>query len=230
MSCGDKLKNNCGKKGYSTCIYHESDLPLWSSYQGEKCVVVQELIDELYQKIEDINGSINMLDIQSECEALGITYDTEQTSLKDLLTIIVERLAELVCAEQDEQGFYENDLDISKWDLSTDCYTDDCNPEFKSLSSLLKKITEQQCSNCVKVEVVKTNKTFTAPLPDVIIIDEPGDPLQITLPVDFCSLLKVRVLESSSVIINGTITIGENEYSELVYDGTKIIELVNYGV
>jgi hypothetical protein len=194
---------------------------------------VQELIDELYDKIESINESIDATDILSECSKLGIEYDEKETSVKDLLRTIVDKLGEILCTEQDEKGFYENDLDISGWDLSTDCYKDDCNPEFKSLSSLLKKITEQQCSNCIKVENLTVDKTFTSPLPDVMIADIGYNEVNITIPVDFCSFLKVKTIGQTIVNINGGstvsggITVGGSvgEYADIIYDGTKIIKL-----
>lgn len=224
MSCGDKLKNNCGKKGYSTCIYHESELPDWSAHKDSNCVVVQENIDELYDEVGKLINTLDFEGLESECENFVIENPEETNPFKILITSIVKKLEELSCEETNKDGFYKEDLDISKWNIDTSCFTDECNDSFRSLSSLLKKMAERLCDRCVKVDKISGNKVYET-LPDIIIADAPNETINITIPVEFCSLLKIKVTEDTTLDINGGMFTFTDEKVELVFDGENIIEL-----
>lgn len=228
MSCGNKLKNNCGKKIYAPCVYFEGDLPLWSSLTQEMCVTIHENIVEFYQAITDLKNTLDVSNITSDCVNFPIGDINENEPIKVLLSSIVNRLEELSCEEENQDGFYKEDLDISKWDIDKSCYEDDCNQDLKSLSSLLKQITKKQCENCVEVDKISGTKVYTPEnLPDIIIVDNPGNVIPITIPVDFCTTLEVKTIGNSNVSINGgQFVLADNGYLKIVSDGTNLIELI----
>lgn len=220
MSCGDKLKRNCGGKKFSTCIYHESALPDWSELKDEGCVVTAETTDELYKEVTNIKDLLNVADIVSDCN----TFTIDSTDVKKLIQSIVDKVEELSCEEATTDGFFKEDIDISKWGLDLSCYVDECNTTIKSLSSLLKEMTKKDCKECIDLDKIAADKSYIDSIPDIIIVDSPNNTVNITIPVDMCKLLKIKPTIDTTININsGTLII--TEYKEVIFDGTTLITL-----
>lgn len=227
MGCGDKIKNSCGKKIYSTCVYYEGDLPEWSELLEEGCVVVEENIEELYNKTTELLELINVEDFESGCEKLTIQLEGGKITLRSLLLTYQEALETLLC--NNDQPL--NDINISDWGIDLSCFSDVCDAPITKLSQLLKELADRECSGCVDMMVVTSSTTLTK-VPELLVIKSSGSAVNVTLPASFCKLLKVKMKgnsNGSSLVntIDGVLgyTLSNNEVVEIVQDETSLITI-----
>jgi hypothetical protein len=121
--CG-KQSLECGDKVYAPCVYVEIDFPLFSEYNEEECVTLDEVLIELYEEVEQIKEDIDIIGFQS-CLNYGSTEKTipniTQKHEDEICTIKtdIENL-------QDACTFL--DMDISGCGIDVSCLQDDvCN-------------------------------------------------------------------------------------------------------
>ena len=112
MTCGNKIKNTCGKKVFAECVYYEGDKPEWSEL--DDCSVIEETTEEIYNKLTEILNLIDVSDFESDCEDLTILQSGGQVTLKTLLQTLLNVAEGIKCGEIT----IKEDVDTKNlWDL-----------------------------------------------------------------------------------------------------------------
>lgn len=77
-------KYNCVHVTPSTCVPYEGDLPDWSKYKdSDECVMISDVIEEIYEELTRIRESIDLRDIGDKC----VKIDGDKTVAKALYAI-----------------------------------------------------------------------------------------------------------------------------------------------
>lgn len=160
MTCGNKIKNNCGnKKNYAECTYYEGTLPEWSEL--DSCKTIEETTEELYAKVSELLSLIDVSDFTSSCEDLEILENGGQVTLKTLLETLLNVAEGIKCGEIT----IKEDVDISKWDLDLECLTEPCDTPITKLSELIQVMITKMCECCLASGVGDTEIRFGADVP-----------------------------------------------------------------
>lgn len=159
MTCGNKLKNNCGKKVYAECVYYEGDKPEWSEL--DDCSVIEETTEEIYNKLTEILNLIDVSDFESDCEDLTILQSGGQVTLKTLLQTLLNVAEGIKCGEIT----IKEDVDISKWNLDLECLSEPCDTPITKLSVLIQTMITKMCECCLAGGGGETEIRFGAGVP-----------------------------------------------------------------
>jgi len=144
MTCGDKTKNNCGKKIYAECTYYEGTLPEWSEL--DNCKTVEETTEELYTKLTELIEILDFSETTSACESLTIKEEGGKVTLKSYLETLLEVAEGIKCGEIT----IKEDVDISKWNLDlADCISEPCDTPITKLSVLIQTMITKMCECCL---------------------------------------------------------------------------------
>ena len=61
-------KYNFSHKSPSTCVPYEGDLPEWAKYKdSDECVMVSDVIEEIYEELTRIREAIDVRDLGESC-------------------------------------------------------------------------------------------------------------------------------------------------------------------
>ena len=92
MGC-NKIKQTCGDSLFSTCVFHQSELPSFSEL--EPCdTTIAETTDELYSFVGEIKEETDLSELSSEC----LTYVTTEEGkivVKNVLLKFEQEICEL---------------------------------------------------------------------------------------------------------------------------------------
>lgn len=160
MTCGDKTKNNCGKKVYAECTYYEGTLPEWSEL--EDCKTVEETTEELYSKLTELIDMLDFSDTESSCEDLTIKEEGGKVTLKSYLETLLEIAEGIKCGEIT----IKEDVDISKWGLDLKCLIEPCDTPIAKLSTLIQVMITKMCECCLEAGGGETEIRFGAGIPE----------------------------------------------------------------
>lgn len=159
MTCGNKIKNTCGKKVFAECVYYEGDKPEWSEL--DDCSVIEETTEEIYNKLTEILNLIDVSDFESDCEDLTILQSGGQVTLKTLLQTLLNVAEGIKCGEIT----IKEDVDISKWNLDLDCLSEPCDTPITKLSVLIQTMITKMCECCLSAGTGDTEIRFGTGVP-----------------------------------------------------------------
>ncbi|HLS52354.1 MAG TPA: hypothetical protein VK031_00135 [Tissierellaceae bacterium] len=117
---------------YSTCVEYEGELPENSKLKG-KCPSVEDTTEELYEKVSEIEKTIDIKDIEENC----IVHEG--------ITVVeyIEKMATEICnlkSKVEEQETFLNTEITEEIDLK-------CFEGVVTLKDLLQKIINNNCSS-----------------------------------------------------------------------------------
>lgn len=151
MGCGDKRKHTCGKKVNSVCVKYEGTIPENSDLFGEDCVVVEEVLEDLYTQVGDISEGLDL----SELGSCGIDYSPEDPTDLQVNEVLVKH-EDLLCGLK---NFVDNTTSVS-FDINnidTKCLEDPCGGTISNLEALLQAMIDKLCECCEDGRIDPTN-------------------------------------------------------------------------
>ena len=145
MKCNNnKLKNTCGIKTPSRCVFYDLDLPEFSKLSIlNDCITIEETTDDLYNLTDLILSSIDTKDLGKQC----LNYKVSQNKYKPSENIIfikdiLLKFEEEICSLKNNN---KTEVDIIK-NLDFKCLQDPCNNDINSLETLLQVIINEICN------------------------------------------------------------------------------------
>lgn len=145
--CGEKrTKSRCGTLTPAVCVKYEGEFPEWSSLKDESCTSIEEVAEELYDKIGDVQETVELGNIDN-C----INYDRETDGTVKINTAVTKH-AELLCELLGAGDPSGKDLspDISRWGLNYGCLVDECGNPPTTLKQLLQLLINGVCGGNVQ--------------------------------------------------------------------------------
>ena len=144
MKCNNnKLKNTCGIKTPSRCVFYDLDLPEFSKLSIlNDCITIEETTDDLYNLTDLILSSIDTKDLGKQC----LNYKVSQNKYKPSENIIfikdiLLKFEEEICSLKNN-----NTSDDKPLELDFKCLTDSCNNQITSLKDLLQVLINEVCN------------------------------------------------------------------------------------
>jgi len=144
MACGDKRKNTCGRKHNSLCVQYDGYISEHSELNDESCISIEETTEDLYHITDNIYSDIYLGNLSNSC----INYDEDEYRNVKVNEAIVKH-RDILC-ELLEKDKEVNEINISDWNLNTDCLVIDggCRNEY-SLRDVIQSLIDKVCSiNC----------------------------------------------------------------------------------
>lgn len=151
--CKDKkVKDTCGTKSYATCVFYEGDVSENSSLVDETCVVVEEVIEDIYSLLGEIDTSTDVSDF-GEDSCIEYEAEGDELTILDILTKHGEELCEL---KESVEGGDSNSsgsggsgegsatLESLNLDLDLRCLELDCD-EISDLNQLFQALVNKVC-------------------------------------------------------------------------------------
>lgn len=143
MSCNDnKKKYECGGKVLASCTFYEGELPKWSKLKDESCVTVEEVFDELYDKVTELLKEYSLEGFESDC--------IEVTS-KDKVVSIMQKISNKVCnTNGGDKGSGSSVTKILAKNISMEgidlgCFQGVCDENINNLEDFLKSLIAKNC-------------------------------------------------------------------------------------
>lgn len=137
MKTCNKIKQTCASKNYAPCIIYESTVNTNSSLESESCNTIEEVAEDIYSQLEDINLS-----------ALGescLTYVQEDGRLK--VKNVLLKYEQEICTlkEQIEELTIKNicNIDITNCNLNFYDLVDACGDQPSTLAQVLQLLLDQ---------------------------------------------------------------------------------------
>ena len=153
MKCSNnKLKNTCGIKTPSRCVFYDLDLPEFSKLSIlNECITIEETTNDLYNITDLVLSSIDTKDLGKQC----LTYKVSQNKYKPSENIIfikdiLLKFEEEICELKNETDSNSND----SLELDFKCLTNPCNNEINSLKDLLQILINEVCNLKNQIENV----------------------------------------------------------------------------
>jgi len=141
MSCRNyKPSDTCGNIVESPCVRVETDFPSISSLEGETCVSLDMVIDDIYEILQKYDLS----DYDKKC------LEISEVTLKNILQAQTDKICDL----EEEIEELKNpcnilNTNISECDIDVSCLqvNDPCNPAtpITTIKDLLVKLIEKTC-------------------------------------------------------------------------------------
>ena len=153
MKCNNnKLKNTCGIKTPSRCVFYDLDLPEFSKLSIlNECITIEETTNDLYNITDLVLSSIDTKELGKQC----LKYKVSQNKYKpfeDIIFIkdILLKFEEEICELKNETDSNSND----SLELDFKCLTNPCNNEINSLKDLLQVLINEVCNLKNQIENV----------------------------------------------------------------------------
>ena len=153
MKCSNnKLKNTCGIKTPSRCVFYDLDLPEFSKLSIlNECITIEETTNDLYNITDLVLSSIDTKELCKQC----LKYKVSQNKYKpfeDIVFIkdILLKFEEEICELKNETDSNSND----SLELDFKCLTNPCNNEINSLKDLLQILINEVCNLKNQIENV----------------------------------------------------------------------------
>ena len=144
MKCSNnKLKNTCGIKTPSRCVFYDLDLPEFSKLSIlNECITIEETTNDLYNITDLVLSSIDTKELGKQC----LKYKVSQNKYKpfeDIVFIkdILLKFEEEICSLKEKNTSNDNSLE-----LDFKCLTDSCNNQITSLKDLLQVLINEVCN------------------------------------------------------------------------------------
>jgi len=142
MGC-NKIKDTCGDSLFSTCVFHQSELPSFSNL--EPCdTTIAETTDELYSFVGEIKDEIDL----SELGDLCLDYVTTPEG-KVVVKNVLLKFEEEICNLKEELETIKNrqicDIPISECLPNFDCLEGQCESTITTLGDWMLAIQTKIC-------------------------------------------------------------------------------------
>ena len=140
MGC-NKIEQTCGDSLFSTCVFHQSELPSFSEL--EPCdTTIAETTDELYSFVGEIKDEIGL----SELGDLCLDYVTTPEG-KVVVKNVLLKFEEKICELSEKVNLLETinicHQNISACNLDFGTLTNQCDVQPTTLSETLQLILDQ---------------------------------------------------------------------------------------
>ena len=140
MGC-NKIKQTCGDSLFSTCVFHQSELPSFSEL--EPCdTTIAETTDELYSFVGEIKEEINLSELSSEC----LTYVTTPEG-KVVVKNVLLKFEQKICELSEKVNLLETinicQQNISACNLDFGTLTNQCDVQPTTLAETLQLMLDQ---------------------------------------------------------------------------------------
>ena len=140
MGC-NKIKQTCGDSLFSTCVFHQSELPSFSNL--EPCdTTIAETTDELYSFVGEIKEETDL----SELGDLCLDYVTTEEG-KIVVKNVLLKFEEKICELQEKINLLETinicQQNISACNLDFGTLTNQCDVQPTTLAETLQLILDQ---------------------------------------------------------------------------------------
>lgn len=140
MGC-NKIKDTCGDSLFSTCVFHQSELPSFSELVP--CdTTIAETTDELYSFVGEIKDEIDLSELGDKCLEY-VTTPEGKVVVKNVLLLFEEKICEL----EDKINALETvgicNTNISSCNLDFGTLTNQCDVQPTTLAETLQLILDQ---------------------------------------------------------------------------------------
>ena len=140
MGC-NKIKQTCGDSLFSTCVFHQSELPSFSEL--EPCdTTIAETTDELYSFVGEIKKEIDL----SELGDLCLDYVTTEEG-KIVVKNVLLKFEQEICELKEKINLLETinicQQNISACNLDFGTLTNQCDVQPTTLAETLQLILDQ---------------------------------------------------------------------------------------
>lgn len=139
MNCNNKISHTCGERAYLICSEYEGTVNNDSSLTEESCLNGQEVVQDIYNQLENLDLS-----------ALGelcLSYTT--VSGKNIVKNVLLKFEEEICNLKEELESVKNrqicDIPITECLPNLDCLTDACNNNITTLGEWMLAVQTKIC-------------------------------------------------------------------------------------
>lgn len=155
MGCKNKIEDRCLSKTNARCVDYEGTLHADTNLDIEDCHSVEEVIEDINEELDEINGEIDLDGIDESCIDFQ-EAEPGNIKTKEAILAVVLKLKEVMahvgmscddcpdCSPTCNPIFTE---DISCLGLDYKCLADACGEQPTNLGELLQVIIDQVCTN-----------------------------------------------------------------------------------
>ena len=136
-NCNNKISHTCGQRTYLVCSEYEGTVNTDSSLTEESCLNGQEVVQDIYNQLENLDLS-----------ALGdlcLSYTT--VGGKNIVKNVLLKFEEKICELSEKVNLLENrplcEMPLGCVDVK--CLSDVCNNEITTVGQLLQALVDKQC-------------------------------------------------------------------------------------
>lgn len=138
-NCHNKISHTCGERTYLICSEYEGTVNTDSSLIEESCLNGQEVVQDIYNQLENLDLS-----------ALGelcLSYTTVDG--KNIVKNVLLKFEEEICNLKEELEVLKNrqicDIPITECLPNLDCLTDACNNNITTLGEWMLAVQTKIC-------------------------------------------------------------------------------------
>ena len=122
METCNNRKYSCGDKISSICTIYDGGLPIWSEFNDELCVTIEETTEEIYNQVSEIKENLDTSNLGRACLQYPNNENIKQKdanlvfekNICDLLEIVKDNTNSVLACELNYEGLVEECDDIPK--------------------------------------------------------------------------------------------------------------------